>query len=173
MIIKQEFSQNKNALNLGAFAGMVISFIQLIAYTFGWQESSLLQWIIYLGLIVTFSWGVRKYREMNEGFISFGQSFGFGSLYFLGSSGIYAFFNYLYVKFVIPEYIDHVLEQMEMAMYEVGYDDKMVESMMQIYNNYFGPGMYAFALLFNLMIVGILASLVISFFVRNNKPMFG
>jgi hypothetical protein len=172
MIIRKDFSQSKNALNLGALTGLVISAIQLIAYSFGLQDSSIVQWLIYILIIMSFSWGVRAYRDLNNGYISYGESFGFGALLSLGASLVYAFFNYLYIKFLNPDYLTVVLDNMEMALYEAGYEDDMVKSLMEVYNTYFGPGMFAFALLFNIAVIGLIATLVISFFVRNTKPMF-
>lgn len=171
-MIRKEFSLSKNALNLGALTGLVMSVIQLLAFSFNAGDSSVVQWLLYILIITSVSWGSRKYRDLNEGFISYGQALMFGLLLAFGSALVFGFFNYLYISYLNPEYIQNVLSQMEMALYEAGYDDKMVKTMMDLYHSFFGPGMYAFALIFNFTFAGLLISLVISFFVKNNKSVF-
>ena len=171
-MIQQEFSFSKNALNVGAVIGLILSVIQLIAYTLNLGESQIFQWIIYIIMIAGISWAVRKYRDVTGGYITYGQSLGFGMLLTLGTSLIFAFTNYLYIKFLNPDFIQYILEQLEITLYESGTPDDQVEMFMNLYNQFLGPGTYAFGLMFNFVIIGLIASLIISIFVKNPKPMF-
>lgn len=123
-MIRAEFSSTKNALNLGALAGLVISIIQYIANISGNSTSALATWSIYIFLILSISWGSRKQRELNEGYMSFSQVLGFGTILSLGAAMVTAFFIYVYAKFVDVGFIPEMLEQMEIALYESGYDDE-------------------------------------------------
>lgn len=171
-MIRSDLSLSKNALNFGALTGLVIAVIQLASYLTGNSTSQIVTWTLYIVQLLAISWSVRKYRDLTGGFISYGQSLGFGVLLSLGASLVTAFANYLYIKFLDPEFLAAILEQMEIAMYETGYDDKTAESMMELYRTILTPGMFAIGVVFNFTFLGFIASLVISFFVRRNKPFF-
>jgi len=172
ILIRKDYSLSKNALNFGAMVGIVMSVIQLIAFSFGVSDSGVVSWMHIIILIMAISWSVRKYRGSQEGFISYSQALGFGVLLALGASLVFAFVNYLYIKFLDPEYMVMVLEQSEIALYEAGYDDEKVKLVMDMNRMMMGPGMFAVGLVFNFTIIGFVASLIISIFVKNPKAMF-
>ena len=172
IMIQKELSLSKNALNFGAMVGIVMSVIQLIAFSFNASESAVVSWTRAIILIVAISWSVRRYKEFSEGYISFGQSLGFGVLISLGASLVFAFVNYLYIKFLDPEYLIMIMEQTEIALYEAGYDDEKVKMLMDMNRMMMGPGIFAVGLVINYTILGFIASVIISFFVKNPRPMF-
>ena len=172
-MINPEFSLLKNALNLGALTGIFISVIQLILLVFGFGESSFLQWIIYIALIMSILYGSRMYRDrVCGGYITFTQSLGFGLLLSLGASVIFSFFLYIYMKYVDTEYISQVLDQMEVTMYENEIKESDIEMIMTLYRSFLTPGAMAVGLIFTYFLIGGAISLITSFFVKNPKTEF-
>ena len=171
-MIRTDQSLSKNALNLGAAVGLLMGGLQLLAYIFNFSESNVLSWTLTIILIVAISYFVRRYRDETGGFIDYSQSLGFGLLLTLGASLIFGFTHYLYIKFLEPEYIQKVLELTEMALYEAEYEEEMIETFMEMNQSVMGPGTFAFGMFFNYFIIGLLASLVISFFAKRSKPIF-
>jgi hypothetical protein len=172
-LINPEFSLLKNALNLGALTGIFISVLQFILLFFGFGESSYLQWIIYIALIVSILWGSRTYRDIVcEGYISYTQSLGFGLLLSLGASVIFSFFMYVYMKYVDTTYIALVLDQLEMTMYEQEVKEGDIEMIMNIYRSFLTPGAMAVGMIFSYFLIGGVISLLTSFFVKNPKTEF-
>ena len=163
----------KNAINLGALTGMVLAVLQMIFLVSGFGENSGLQWVLYIILIVSISWGARMYRDrVNEGYLSYGESLGFGVVLSLGAALIYGFAFYLYMKYLDPTYTQVILEKMELSLYESEMQEDQIKTVMDLYKTFFGPGLFAFSMVFSYGLMGFFVSLIISFFVKNDKPMF-
>ncbi|HAW50873.1 MAG TPA: hypothetical protein DCX54_00895 [Flavobacteriales bacterium] len=172
-LINPEFSLVKNALNLGAITGIFISIIQLLLLFLGFGDSSYLQWIIYISLILSILWGSRTYRDLAcEGYISYSQSLGFGLMLSFGAALVFSFFLYIYMKYVDHAYISEVLNQMEVTMYESEVKESEIEMIMKIYRSYLTPGAMAVGMVFTYFFIGGLISLITSIFVKNPKTEF-
>ena len=172
-MINPEFSLLKNALNLGAITGIFISVIQLLLLVLGFDDSSILQWIIYLAMILSITWGCRTYRDVVlEGYISYTQSLGFGLLVSLGASVIFSFFLYIYMKFIDTTYIALILDQMQLAMYENDTKESDIEMIMNLYRSFLTPGAMAVAMIFTYFFIGSVISLISSIFIKNPKTEF-
>jgi hypothetical protein len=172
-LINPDFSLLKNALNVGALTGIFISVLQLLLLVFGFGDSSFLQWVIYITLILSVLWSTRTYRDVVlGGYISYTQSLGFGLLLSVGASVIFSFFLYIYMKYVDTTYISQVLDQMEMAMYENEIKESEIEMLMKIYRSYLTPGAMAVGMIFTYFLIGGVISLITSIFIKNPKDEF-
>jgi len=171
-MIRKDLSLSKNALNFGAMVGVVMSVIQMIAYSMNFADSNILSWILMLILILSVSWSVRKYRDMNGGYIDFGQAIGFGLLLSFGGSLVYAVANYLYIKYLDPTFIQVIIEQTELAYYEAELPQEEIDFNIKLFRRGLTPATFAIGICLMYTFLGFISSLIISFFVRNPKPMF-
>ena len=98
MLIREDFSLRKNALNFGALTGLILSVVQLSALLMNGGDSPILTWITYLVLILAISWSVRTYREVSGNMINFRQALSFCLIVSAGAAAVSAFSSYLYIK---------------------------------------------------------------------------
>ena len=113
------------------------------------------------------------YRDRaNDGYLSYGESLAFGVVLSLGAALIYGFAFYLYMKYIDSNYTRIIIETMELSLYEGNMPEDQIETIMDLYKTFFGPGLFAFTMVFSYSLMGLCISLVVSFFVKNEKPMF-
>ena len=172
-MINPNASLFKNAINLGAVTGLILAILQLTFLFLGIEEGSIIQWILYGIIIASISWGTRMFRDhANNGYLSYGESLGFGVILSVGASLIYGFAFYIYMKFLDTSYVEVILGAMELSFYESEMPEDQIKTFMDLYRSFFGPGIFAVSMMFSYSMLGFFMSLVISFFVKNTKPMF-
>ncbi len=172
-MIRKDFTLNKNALNLGAAVGILFSAFQLLAYTYDFTTNSGYTWGLFFLLVGVIVWGAKKYREMNDGYISYRQVLAFGTMLSFGASLVFGVTNYLYVEFVDPGYLELLMEQTELAFYETkAFSDAEIEKMMTRFRENTSAASNAMGQAAFYIFFGFIASLIIAYFVKNPKPMF-
>ena len=130
-----------------------------------------IQWIIMIGLVY---YGQLKYRNDSKGgFLSYGQSLGFGTLIGLFASIVYALFFIVMIKVVDTSYIQKMLQAMEQAMYEKNMPEEQIKMMMDIYSQKMTIGMLIIGSIFSLTFITFIISLITSIFVKKSESPFG
>ena len=103
-------------MNYGAYLGLGLIVISFIVYLLGLEEQksivpSLLNNFLMIGAIV---YSVKAYRDnLNGGYISYSQSLKIGTSVVFFASVILAFYTFLFVTFINPEYLENIIKVAE------------------------------------------------------------
>jgi len=134
----------KSAMNAGAITGAILIIYSLITYFIGLTGSTAMGYLALVVLAFCIFYFTKIYRdkEMN-GFISYGQSLGFGVLIGVFASIILAFFLYLELKYIDPTIIEKQLDIMREKMLQKGMADDQVEKAIEMSKKFATPVMSA------------------------------
>ena len=160
------------ALRYGMLTGLVS-----ILFSFGLnimhQESSPARYISFAILVGGIVLAMNAFKTQNQGFMSYGQGLGIGTVLSAVVGLISGVFAYVYMTFIDPEMLGRVTEKIRTDMEaRGGMTDEQIDQAVAMSGKFMnGPFMLVFALLGSILI-GVLLSLVISAFIKNAQPEF-
>lgn len=166
-------SKVKSALNFGALIGLVLAIFSLITYVFEMYEAQWFGYLSWVALIIGIIVGTKKYRdEQLGGFISYGQSLGYGVLLAFFAAIVSSFVSYIYLGFIDDSFLTFSLEKAEMGMYEGGTPDEQIETAMSYTRKIMTPGVTAIFGLLATTFLGFIISLISSAFIKREADNF-
>lgn len=131
----------KIIINYGLVLGVISVFIGLIQYALGihleqnWGIIS----VSFLSVIVLVILGIKKFKDTNNGFLSWGQAVKIGVGIAVISGLIGAFYQYIFVNFIEPDFIELMAEKQEIMLLEQGYSEEQVEMSLKMSKKFQGP----------------------------------
>ncbi|TPE39584.1 DUF4199 domain-containing protein [Pontibacter mangrovi] len=152
-----------------ALIGVIFSLILMVA---GLAENRWISSVGYLILIAGIVVAMKNYKAENNGFMSYGQGLGIGSIVSAVFGFLSGLFTWLYVEFVDTEYMARVMEKQRVQMLEQGMSDEQIDSAMAIAENFQGPLTMILGATVVTLIIGFLLSLVLSAIMKNARPEF-
>jgi MFS family permease len=127
-----ENSANSKSLiiNYGIYLGVATVLISLISYALGMHldphlSISLVSGILFIGLIV---FGIKKHKETNEGFLTWGQGVKIGVGIAIVAALIGTIYNYLFMNFIEPDFLNQVMEVSNQKLLDQGQTEEQIEA---------------------------------------------
>lgn len=149
-------------LNYGLYLGVAGILVNVIVYAMGahldphWSVS-LAQGVFLVGLIVL---GIKKYKEANGGFLSWGQGVKVGVGIAIIAGLIGAIYNYIFMNFIEPEFMTQLMEVQNQKLLDQGLTEEQIEASNEMGKAFQGPLiMSAFAIIGS-AIVGFIISAI-------------
>jgi len=172
----QDVSKKSVVIKYGTISGLVgiiLFIIQDFAGIAGNQEYSWLSTIISVLIVGTFIFLAQKeYINGGDGFMSYGEGLGIGTLMSLVSGIISSIFTFIYISYVNPAFLDNIREQQVIAMEEQGMSDAQIDQAMKMAETFTSPiAMAIFGILWAVFI-GFVVSLLVSAFTKKSRPEF-
>ena len=154
-------------LYYGAFL-VVFSFILYSTKLDGNLLLNLTGWGIFIGVMVM---AMRKFKEGNEGYMSFGQGMGVGFFYTLITGIISSIFDIFYLTVVNPQELQDQLDQ-SMAILESNPNitDEQLETSAELAQTLSHPIILFFIALFGAFIIGIIIALIVAAVIKKDNP---
>lgn len=159
------------ALRYGLLTGLVsiiFSAIQFLTHT----DQSPLRW---LGLLISLGgiWMAHnEFKKRGDGYMSYGQGLGIGTLLSLIAGLMSAVFFYLWVSAIDPTFVDHIIEIQRQQMEAKGMEESQIDNAMEMSKPFMKPGvMSLFVILFSVFF-GFVISLIVSAFTKHTRPEF-
>ncbi|QSE95907.1 DUF4199 domain-containing protein [Fulvivirga lutea] len=134
------------------------------------QGNSAIQWFGYIPAILLIFLAHKEFKEQGDGFMSYGQGLGIGTLIVAISSAISSVFAYVYIKFIDPTYMDIVKELQVEEMMNSGMSDAEIEQALEFSQGFMTPGFIMIMAFLVSVFFGFLISLVVSAITKNNNP---
>ena len=154
---------------INALAGIILFVIIDLA---GLITNQAVQWlggVVYIVLVVL---AHKEFKEQGDGFLSYGQGLGIGTLIALSSSLVSGSFTYIYTSFINVEYVEILKENQLMQLENQGMSDVDIEVALSYSEPFMTPVAIAgFAIFFGVL-GGFLFSLVITIFTKKPQPEF-
>ena len=158
------------AVKWGVINGL-ISIIFFVVVDFagqaGNQAVSWLGGVIFLVLVIL---AHREFKNEGDGFMSFGQGLGLGTLIAVISSIISSVFTFIYVSFINTNFIDAIREKSIADMEESGQSQAQIDQAMPFVEMFTSPAaMLIIGILFGVFF-GFIISLLVTIFTKNQDP---
>jgi MFS family permease len=132
-------------INYGIYLGVATVLISLITYALGMHldphwSVSLVSGILFIGLIV---FGIKKYREINNGFLTWGQGVKIGVGIAIVAALIGTIYNYLFMTFIEPDFINQAMEISNQKLLDQGQTEEQIEAINEMSKAFQAPFLIA------------------------------
>ena len=150
--------------------GIVMNLIGMGAGTGNDMLNGILSLVVFAGVIY---FALQKHRDEDlGGYMSYGRGLGLGTLTCLFMGILGGIFTYVYMAFIDPSIIDQILERTREQYENMGMDEEQIEMSLSMVESMTNPIMMTFWSVVGYVIMGFIASLIISAIVKKNPPEF-
>jgi hypothetical protein len=169
----EKVSSARISLKWGLILGLIGILSSAVVFTMNLFSETTISFVVLLAslLVITFL-AMREFKELNGGFMTFGQGFGLTMLLSVTAGVIVAVFDFVYKQFIDNTVVDKMLNVVEEKYESMGMSPEMVEQSVNSAKMMMdGP----FALLFmvlNYAIYGLVCGLIMAAIMKKNQPVF-
>ena len=160
------------ALKWGAISGIasvVFSLILFLTDQIGNQALSVVPLVFAITFIVL---AMREFRTLNEGYLSFGEGFGVGTLVSAIAGLISATFTTIYTSFVDTTFYERLADKTQEQWEKQGLSDTQIEQASEMTKMFQSPGLLFAIGLLGAVIFGVILSLIIAAIMQRKRPVF-
>lgn len=162
--------------SVGLRYGLLTGLVSII-FSFGLnithQESSPARYISFVILIAGLVLAMKNFKLQNQGFMSFGQGIGIGTVLSAVVGLLTGIFAYVYMSFIDPEMMGRITDKMRADMEaRGGVSDEQIDQAIAMSSKFTNGPFMVLAAVLGTLLLGVLMSLVISAFVKNAQPEF-
>jgi hypothetical protein len=160
----------QTGIKFGLITGLILTVYSLILYFLELTSNTWLNLISFIILIIGLVYAHWSFKTNGNGFMSYGQGLGIGTIV-AGVSGILSsLFSYIYVKFINPDYMANVLEEQRIALEDQGFDDEQIDQALAIFEAFRTPEVSLLTGIIFMIIFGFILSLIVSAFTKKTDP---
>jgi hypothetical protein len=164
------------ALKYGLFIGLGLIIYYLITQLAGLATNpaiGMIGMVISAAiLIVGIVYAIKDFKSQNDGYMSYGQGLGLGSLASAVSGLISGVFSSIYVTFIDNSAMKQAMDMQRQKMEEQGMDDAQIDQAMAMAEQFSGPGMILVFSILSMLFIGFILSLIISAVMKNERNEF-
>ncbi len=163
---------NQVGLRQGIILGLILIIYSLVMFVTDWQFTyRWLGWGPWLIVIVALAWTMSEFKKQNNGFMTYSQGLGLGSLTTIVAAIVSSGFSILYMTVIDPNFNERILEMIRIQMIEQNPDfsDQQLDLAMSYVQWGFKPEVMFFTGIITTFLLGFLASLIIAAFMQK-KP---
>ena len=154
---------------MGAVVSVIYTAILLIAgvNVSGWAGA--LGYIILIAFMVI---AMKEYKSQNNGFMSYGQGLGIGTLVALAFGVLGGMFMFVYNSFIDTEYTSKLMDKQSIELEEKGMSDEQIDQAIAMGESFSSPVMMIVWSIVGSVFIGFLLSLIVSAVMKNKRPEF-
>ena len=166
----------KYAMNYGAVLGLFLVLIALLLWILDIDEQkSIIPSILNNIVIIIFLfYSLTQYRDVeSNGFISYGSAVKLGTSVSFFSAIIMAFYTFIYISYLEPEFLSEILHLTEQTLLENNPEisDEEIDLALSMTNKLMQPHWMMILGVLGSTFTGFIISLGLSFFVKRNQPL--
>jgi len=165
-------SPSSVGIRYGILAGLVMIIISFIL-NISELDQSPARWLTSVILVAAIVLAQLFFKQQNGGFLNYGQGLGIGSVVAAVAGVLSALYSYIHVNFIDPDFAGRILEKTRADMEAKGTlsDEQIEQGLVWTAKFLNGPLLIITVVVFTLLI-GFLASLIISAIIKNPRPEF-
>ncbi|QKG51585.1 DUF4199 domain-containing protein [Hymenobacter sp. BRD67] len=166
-------STSSVALRYGLLTGLVSIIYLFVTFATGQESNQPVSWLSLVIPITGVYLAHKAFKQLNGGFMSYGQGVGIGVLLSVVSGALTSVFNYVYRTIIDPDITTRTVEAARAKMEAAGtMSDAQIDQAMAMASKFSsGPIMLIIGLVVSVLF-GLLISLVIAAITKNPKPEF-
>ncbi|AXE17421.1 DUF4199 domain-containing protein [Runella rosea] len=168
--MEQQTTTARTALKFGIISGVASIVFITILYVSGQAANSALAWLGAIITIAAMVLGMKEYRTLNGGFMTYGQGLGIGTLMSAVGGFISAVYSYIYNEFIDNTLRQQILDKVREDLENRGMDDAQVEQALAMSEKFSSPGITFALSIFGAILIGFIISLIVSAIMKKDKP---
>ncbi|MGI4871854.1 MAG: DUF4199 domain-containing protein [Janthinobacterium lividum] len=136
------------------------------------MENSPAKWLTLPVLVGGIFLAQQEFKKRNGGFMSFGQGLGIGTVLSAVTGMLSAIFSYVYMTFIDPDMMARAMEKVRTDMEAKNMSAAQVDQAMAMSAKFTSGPIVLVSVVIGSIIIGFIISLIVSAFVKNEKPEF-
>jgi hypothetical protein len=158
-------------LTYGLYLGLIGVIVHLILFAAGslleyqWINS-LVSFVAMIALIII---GIKKFREANDGFISWGQGVKIGLGITMISAVIALVYTLLFMTYIDPTFQQQAMEIQEQAWLDAGMTEEQVDNATAMAQKFQTPGILSAIILATSAFFGFIISAIVAAIMKKNE----
>jgi FtsH-binding integral membrane protein len=158
-------------LNNGVILGVASIVLSLVMYATGnhldphWSIS-IVSVALFLGLII---YGTKKFKEANEGFMSWGEGVKVGVGIAIVAGLIVVIYNYIFMNFIEPDLMSQMTEVQNQKFLDEGMTEEQIEAANEIGKSFQTPGIMAAMGIISYAIGGFIVAAITSAIMKKSE----
>jgi len=158
-------------INYGIILGAASILLSVSTYAMGahlkphWSIS-VISIALTIGLIVL---GIKKYKEINNGFISWGQGVKIGVGICILSALIAAIYQYIFMTFIEPDFMLQAMEVQNQAYLDSGMTEEQIEVANEMAKKFQSPGIVMAMSIVGAAILGFIISAIAAAIMKKSE----
>lgn len=166
-------AQSKNVmLTYGLMLGIVSIIISVIYYAMGlhyeqdWKRNVI---GIAVSVIIIYL-GIKKFKELNNGYLTLGQALKTGIGISVISGLISVIYTFLFMYVIEPEFVNNLAEITRQNMYETNPEltEEQMDQAISVVKTMSSPGIFSAIILVFSLFFGFIISLILGLILKNN-----
>jgi hypothetical protein len=170
----QSASLKKIALNYGVLLALLSIVLQVISYVLD-VHIDRPWWLSVLQLFITVSiivYGIKTFKMDNAGFLTISQSLKTGLAISLVAGLIGVVFNYIFMNFIDPDFIQKTLDfsREQMLVDYPNMPQEQIDNSLEISAKFMSPWIMSAIAILATLFFGFIISLISGLIMKNNPP---
>lgn len=171
--MENQTNSTKNiAVNYGIYLGLGSIIISLIIYAMGktYEQNWIMGLISIFTIVVFIILGIKKFKEVNNGYLVLGQGLKTGIAIALIGAIIGIIYTLIFANFIEPNYMENMMEISRQKMLEnPNLTEEQIDNAIEIQKKFSSPWMTATIGLLWSLFIGFITALIASL-VMQRKP---
>jgi predicted membrane protein len=170
--MQEQVSTARVALKYGVITSVAAIVYSTLLMVLGQNQNQALGALGFVILVAGIVFAMRDYREQNNGFMSYGQGLGIGSLMAAIVGVISSLFTMFYIQFIDDTIIRQSIDKARADMEARGMDDSQIDQAMEITQKFMTPGVMFLVQVLTYLVIGFILSLILAAILKKDKPVF-
>jgi hypothetical protein len=159
-------------LRYGLLTGLITVIISFALFAIQMEQSPL-RYVSFVVLVGGMVMAMRYFKESNQGFMSFGQGVGIGTVISAVGGVLSAIFTYVYMNIIDPEVMGRMMEKARADMEaRGGMTDEQIDQGMAMAGKFMNGPIMIIGVVLGSLFFGVLLGLLVSAFMKHAKPEF-
>jgi hypothetical protein len=168
--VQEQVTVKQVSMKWGLYLGMVMIIYGMVLLLTDMVGNQALGYVNYVFVAVFMYMAHKSFKEEGNGYMSYGQGLGIGTLLTVVGSAMSTVFSFLYVSFVDDSLLEKMKEMTEQSFVDQGMTDAQIEQAMSISDKFMTPAvMFPIAFVFTVFF-GFIISLIVSAITKNPDP---
>ena len=159
-------------LRYGLLTGLISVIISFALFATHMEQSPL-RYVSFVVLVGGMVLAMRYFKESNQGFMSFGQGVGIGTVISAVGGVLSAIFTYIYMNIIDPEVVGRMMEKARADMEaRGGMTDEQIDQGMAMAGKFMNGPIMIVGVVLGSLFFGVLLAMLVSAFMKHAKPEF-
>ncbi|WP_448529339.1 DUF4199 domain-containing protein [Raineya sp.] len=166
--MENKITTTQVGVRYGIIYGLTSVVISLVVILTNLERNFIISLLNFVVLIAFLVIPMQYFKSQREGFMSFGEGMGIGSIVSAVSSFISGLFILVYFRLIAPKKFEEILEKAREEWEKAG----MKEDAMQMAEKFTTPEVMFASALITGIILGVIVSLIVAAILQKKKPEF-
>ena len=168
--MEEKVTTSQIGLRYGLITGLVLIVYSLILNMTGMVGNQALGWINYLIILVGIVMAHNAFKKGGDGFMSYGQGLGIGTILSLVGGIMSGVFAFIYMKFIDSSLLQTINDEAMEKMQEKGMNEDQIDQAMKVTSKFMTPTAILLLAIVGSVIIGFIISLIVSAITKKNNP---